>query len=95
MMRTVELARRHPDVTFLSCNNDPLATDATFPIKVLAPPFPTIRAAHLVEQFGGRVFPAIIVLDRDGRIHDLHEGYTEHLLDEIDADLRELRAKSQ
>ncbi|MCA8960727.1 MAG: hypothetical protein KDC38_09450, partial [Planctomycetes bacterium] len=89
--RTIELARRHSDVRFIGCNNDPVITDAKYPLQVLSPPFPTIRAAHLAEQFGARVFPAIVVLDRDGKIHDLHEGYTERLYGAIEADLEELR----
>ena len=74
-------------VTFLSMNNDRFRTDADFVLQRAQLPFPTIQAAGLSEQYGVRVYPAVVVLTAGGALANFHEGYTKFLIDDVRQDI--------
>ena len=50
----------------------------------------TIEKDYLPEKFGVRGFPTLIVIDKQGKVHDIHVGYSPTLREEVGSVVREL-----
>jgi peroxiredoxin len=80
-------------VAIFGMNTDRNAEDAKFVIEKMGLKYPTLKAEGLPEKFGVQGFPTLIVIDPQGKVHDVHVGYTPTLREDVGRVIRELLAK--
>jgi peroxiredoxin len=79
-------------VAIFGMNTDRNEADAKFVIEKMALKYPTLKAEGQPEKFGVQGFPTLIVIDPQGRVHDVHVGYSPTLREDIGKEIRELLA---
>ena len=67
--------------------------DARLVIAKMGLKYPTLKAGGLTKQFGDIGLPTLIVIDREGKVHDLHAGYTPTLREDVGRQIKELLEK--
>jgi thiol-disulfide isomerase/thioredoxin len=77
-------------VVIFGMNTDRDEADAKFVIEKMALKYPTLKGEGLPEKFGVQGFPTLIVIDQQGRVHDIHVGYTPTLREDIGKEIRQL-----
>jgi peroxiredoxin len=80
-------------VAIFGMNTDPREEDARFVIEKMALKYPTLKAIGLPEKFGVQGFPTLIVIDQQGKVHDLHVGYTPTLRQDVGRQIKALLQK--
>jgi peroxiredoxin len=80
-------------VAIFGMNTDRNEADAKFVIEKMALKYPTLKAEGLPEKFGVQGFPTLILIDPQGRVHDIHVGYTPTLRQDLGKQIRELLEK--
>jgi peroxiredoxin len=79
-------------VAIFGMNTDRNEADAKFVIEKMALKYPTLKAEGQPEKFGVQGFPTLIVIDQQGRVHDIHVGYTPTLREDVGKQIRDLLA---
>jgi peroxiredoxin len=79
-------------VAIFGMNTDHNQADARFVIEKMGLNYPTLKAEGQQENFGVEGFPALIVIDQRGRVHDIHVGYSPTLREEVGKEVRDLLA---
>jgi peroxiredoxin len=79
-------------VVIFGMNTDRNEADAKLVIEKMALKYPTLKAEGQPERFGVQGFPTLIVIDQQGRVHDIHVGYSPTLREDVGKQIRELLA---
>jgi thiol-disulfide isomerase/thioredoxin len=74
-------------------NTDQKEEDARFVIDKMPIKYPTLKGEGLPQKFGVQGFPTLIIIDQQGKVHDIHVGYSPNLREEVGKVIRELLAK--
>lgn len=98
-----QVAERYRDkgVVVLGMNIDPKEDDARFVIREKGLAFTNLRAERAVSAYAADElgFPVLYILGQDGRVSDIHSGYSpdlaNHVSDTIDRLLREGPAQAR
>jgi thiol-disulfide isomerase/thioredoxin len=69
-----QFARR--PVTVLGMNTDRNEADAKFVADAMGLKYATLRAEGIPEKYGVQGFPTLILIDSEGMVRDVHEGYS-------------------
>ena len=80
-------------VAIFGMNTDANEEDARFVIEKMGLKYPTLKAIGLPEKFGVQGFPTLIVIDQEGKVHDLHVGYTPTLREDVGRQIKALLEK--
>lgn len=76
---------RGQPVAVLGMNNDRDEADARFVAREMRLDYPVLRSEELPGQYGVHGFPTLIIIDGDGKVADIHVGYSPHLFEEVTA----------
>lgn len=79
-------------VAIFGMNTDRNEADAKFVIEKMGLKYPTLKAQGQPEKFGVQGFPTLIVIDQQGRVLDIHVGYSPTLRDDVGKQIRDLLA---
>lgn len=79
-------------VRIFGMNTDQNVEDAKFVIDKMGLKYTTLKAEGLPQKFGVQGFPTLIIIDQQGKIADIHVGYTPTLRDDVGKQIRELLA---
>ena len=87
MPQVKEVARhyRGRPVAVFGMNNDRKEEDARFVVEKMALEYPVLRSEELPARYGVTGFPTLVVIDREGKIADVHIGYSDHLFEDVTA----------
>ena len=70
-------------VTILGMNTDSDLADAKFVVDAMGLKYETLRAKGIPEKYGVQGFPTLIIVDREGKVSDVHVGYSPTLQVEV------------
>jgi thiol-disulfide isomerase/thioredoxin len=71
-------------VAVLGMNTDADVEDARLVVEVMGLKYPTLRVdREFPEKYGVRGFPTVIVVDPEGRVSDIHVGYSKDLREKL------------
>jgi thiol-disulfide isomerase/thioredoxin len=84
---------RGQPVAILGMNTDRVEQDARFVIDKMGLKYPTLKAEGLPQKYGVQGFPTLIVIGPDGKVRDIHVGYSPTLREEVGKAVRELLPK--
>jgi len=70
-------------VAVLGMNTDGNETDAKFVVDAMGLKYSTLRAQGIPEKYGVQGFPTFILIDREGKVRDMHVGYSPTLRAEL------------
>ncbi len=90
-----ELAADFADkpVSIFGMNTDRNEEDAKFVIEKMGLKYATLKAEGLPQRFSVQGFPTLIIIDQQGKVHDIHVGYSPTLREEVGKQIKELLAK--
>ena len=57
--------------------------DARFVVKELGLDYPQVQATDIPEKFGVQGFPTLIIIDTQGKVRDVHVGYSPDLYEKV------------
>jgi thiol-disulfide isomerase/thioredoxin len=81
-------------VVVLGMNTDRDEADAKFVVDKMKLDYATLKIDHsLPEKYGVQGFPTLIIIDQQGKVHDMHVGYSPTLQREVGEIVRQLLAK--
>jgi thiol-disulfide isomerase/thioredoxin len=81
-------------VVVIGMNTDRDQADAKFVVDKMGLDYTTLKIEHDVpEKYGVRGFPTMVIIDQQGKVHDLHVGYSPTLQREVGEIVRQLLAK--
>jgi peroxiredoxin len=80
-------------VTIFGMNTDQKEEDARFVIEKMPIKYATLKGEGLPQKFGVQGFPTLIIIDQQGKVHDIHVGYSPTLREDVGKVIRELLAK--
>ena len=92
--RLSETFRKEP-VAVLGMSIDEDEKDARVVIDAMELKYPTIKAIGIPEKYGIQSYPTLIVIDKAGKIREIHVGYSLHLYEDLSALIRDLLAENQ
>jgi thiol-disulfide isomerase/thioredoxin len=92
MPQIKELAEEFKDepVAVLGMNTDTDAKDAQFVVDELRLNYPVLKAEGLPAKYKVRGFPTLIIVDGEGRVADIHVGYSPTLRQDVSKAVRAL-----
>lgn len=81
------LAERYRDqpVAIFGMNNDRDEKDARFVVETMKLDYPVIRSDDLAQRYGVPRFgfPTLMIIDQQGKIADIHVGYSPQLFEQV------------
>ena len=77
-------------VAVFGMNNDRKEQDAKFVVQKMAIAYPVLRSDELPAKYGVSGFPTLIVIDQQGKVADVHIGYSDHLFEDVTATIDRL-----
>lgn len=77
-------------VQILGMNLDENEKDARFVVEQMEIRYPTLRAIGLPEKYHVGGIPHLVILDREGKIADIHIGYAPTLKERVSQSIREI-----
>jgi peroxiredoxin/Tfp pilus assembly protein PilE len=80
-------------VAIFGMNTDPKEEDARFVIEKMPIKYATLKGEGLPQKFGVQGFPTLIIIDQQGKVHDIHVGYSPTLREDVGKVIRELLPK--
>jgi thiol-disulfide isomerase/thioredoxin len=97
MPQVKKLAAHYRDqpVAVFGANNDQDEEDARFVVKEMALDYPVLRSMDLPQRYGVSGFPTLVIVDQDGKVADVHVGYSDHLFEDVSATIDRLLAKTK
>lgn len=92
MPQVKKLAAHYRDqpVAVFGVNNDQDEKDARFVVKEMAIACPVLRSSDLAGRYGVQGFPTLVVVDQEGKVADVHVGYSDHLYEDVSATIDRL-----
>lgn len=81
-------------VALVGMNTDQKVDDAKFVVEKLGLNYGNLKAEGLPEKFKVRGFPTLIVIDSEGKIRDVHVGWSANLKDDLIAVIDGLLAEN-
>ena len=90
--RLAEAFRDEP-VAVLGMTTDEKVEDGRVVAEAMGLCYPTIRAPKVPEKYGVQGYPTLIVIDRRGKVREVHVGYSPKLFDELSQLVRGLLAE--
>lgn len=90
--RLSETFRDEP-VAVLGMTTDEKEEDAKVVARAMGLKYPTIKAGDIPEKHGVHTYPTLIVIDKAGKVKEIHVGYSPHLYDDLSRLIRELLAE--
>jgi peroxiredoxin len=81
---------RDQPVAVLGMNIDHEAKDAQFVEDQMKLNYPVLRAAELPVKYGVAGFPTLIIIDRNGKVADVHVGYSKTLHADVSKSVKRL-----
>jgi len=72
-------------VAVFGMNNDRNEEDAKFVIREMQLDYPVLRSQDLPGKYGVNGFPTLIIIDQQGKVADIHVGYSPQLFEEVTA----------
>ncbi|HQR05348.1 MAG TPA: TlpA disulfide reductase family protein [Gemmatales bacterium] len=84
---------KNDNVVIIGMNTDRDEKDAKFVIDAMKLNYNTLKGEGLPTKFGVQGFPTLVIIDKEGNVHDLHVGYSKTLREEVGKTIRELLAK--
>ena len=87
MPQVKRLAAHYHDqpVAVFGVNNDQDEKDARFVVKEMAIVYPVLRSMDLAGRYGVQGFPTLVIIDQEGKVADVHVGYSNHLYEDVSA----------
>ena len=70
-------------VAVLGMNTDRNEADAKFVCDAMSLKYATLRADGIPEKYGVQGFPTLVVIDSEGTVRDVHEGYSPTLQTDV------------
>jgi len=67
--------------------------DARVVIDAMAIKYPTIKASGIPQKYGVQGYPTLIVIDKQGKVREIHVGYSPRLYEDLSALIRDLLAE--
>jgi thiol-disulfide isomerase/thioredoxin len=97
MPQVKEVAAHFKDrpVTIFGMNTDKKDEDAQFVIDKMALNYDTLKAQGIPEKYKVRGFPTLIIIDQEGIVRDLHNGYSPELKEKVIESIERLLVKKQ
>ena len=92
MPQVKEVARHYQGrpVAVFGMNNDRNEADAKFVVEKMALEYPVLRSDELPAKYGVSGFPTLVVIDQQGKVADVHIGYSDHLFEDVTATIDRL-----
>lgn len=81
-------------VVVLGMNTDQNQADAELVVEKMRLTYANLKADGLPEKYGVRGFPTLIIIDQEGKVHDIHVGYSPDLAEKVSQTVDELLAGS-
>jgi thiol-disulfide isomerase/thioredoxin len=72
-------------VAVFGMNNDQKEEDAQFVVREMQLDYPVLRSQELPAKYGVQGFPTLIIIDQDGKVADIHIGYSPQLFEAVTA----------
>ena len=72
-------------VAVFGMNNDRKEEDAKFVVEKMALEYPVLRSDELPGKYGVSGFPTLVIIDQQGKVADVHIGYSDHLFEDVTA----------
>ena len=63
-------------VAVVGMNNDRNVDDAKFVVREMQLDYPVLRSQDLPGKYGVQGFPTLIIIDQQGKVADIHVGYS-------------------
>jgi thiol-disulfide isomerase/thioredoxin len=97
MPQVKKLAAHYRDkpVAVFGANNDQDEKDARFVVKEMALDYPVLRSQDLPQRYGVTGFPTLVIVDQEGKVADVHVGYSDHLFEDVSATIDRLLANAR
>jgi peroxiredoxin len=81
-------------VAVLGMKTDHDEKDAKFVVDELSLNYPVLKAEGVPEKYSVRDFPTLIIVDQDGRVADIHVGYSPTLRAEVTKSVQKLLGRN-
>ncbi len=81
---------RNQPVAVLGMCTDEKDSDARAVIDAMGLKYPTIKAPGIPEKYGVNAFPTLVVVDKRGKVREIHVGYSPRLYEELADVIRKL-----
>ena len=75
-------------------NTDSDLENARFVEEAMDLNYPSLQATGIPDTYGVAGFPTLVILDRQGRIRDIHVGYADDLFEQVSASVERLLQES-
>jgi peroxiredoxin len=87
MPQVRHLASHYRDrpVAVFGMNNDRKEDDAKFVVQKMQLEYPVLRSDGTPGKYGVTGFPTLVLIDQQGKVADVHVGYSPHLFEEVSA----------
>lgn len=93
-MKQLAAEFKQAPVAIIGMNIDPVEADAKFVVDKMKLEYATLRIDRkLPQKFGVRGYPTLVIIDPQGKVHDVHVGYSPTLQQEVGEVVRQLLAK--
>lgn len=80
-------------VAVLGMNTDQVEKDAQFVVDEMKLNYPTLKATGVPEKYHVRGFPTLVIIDQDGKIADIHVGYSPTLREDVSQSVKKLLSR--
>ncbi|MDR3638770.1 MAG: TlpA disulfide reductase family protein [Isosphaeraceae bacterium] len=80
-------------VAVLGMNTDKDEKDARLVVEEMGLTYPTLKAEGLPEKYHVRGFPTLIIIDQEGKVADVHVGYSPTLREEVSKSVKSLLSR--
>ncbi|MGO9467901.1 MAG: TlpA family protein disulfide reductase [Isosphaeraceae bacterium] len=77
-------------VAVLGMNTDRQEKDAKFVVDAMGLNYPVLKAEGLPEKYQVRGFPTLIIIDQDGKVAEVHVGYSATLREDVSKSVKTL-----
>jgi thiol-disulfide isomerase/thioredoxin len=72
-------------VAVFGMNNDQDEDDARFVVREMQLDYPVLRSQEMPGKYGVQGFPTLIIIDQQGKVADIHVGYSPQLYEDVTA----------
>ncbi len=72
-------------VAVFGMNNDRSLDDAKFVVREMQLDYPVLRSQEMPGKYGVQGFPTLIIIDKQGKVADIHVGYSPQLFEDVTA----------
>lgn len=89
-LKAIEDEFRGQPVQILGMNLDENESDARFVVEQMGIRYPTVRALGLAEKYHVGGIPHLVILDREGKVVDIHIGYAPMLKERVSNSIKQI-----